>query len=711
MSTHEQRQPALSTVRRAGPWVCHGGAGRAPWWRRFHVRGVLTAAVALGLAQSQAAPPKLPDEFPITMTFRSLDGLKVNSDEFAKRLDAQASFDWIHAVRPDEAVRVIENRWPDKILTLQEAYGGLSERDFANVWFGHLLYKPGTLITRAIGPSDTVIVVDDPRRIVKSERRLERMQQHNQLAVVIYALDESGKPDWNKAEHLVVESIDRNGITVKRGQWGSSPKTFAAGKAVVAAHMMFWTHQWQLNFSLDSPRGGDGNLTAAEWYARKVADRVIKSGATGVEFDVARWTWGYPQEHAMDANNDRVADYGYLDGINSFGLGGRVFFRELRKVLGPDRIIQADSNDAIYGIRGWDYLNGVQLESFPAANNFDRFSPSFLHLMMWSQNAGVLPRASYPFTKTPTTVFSIAHRAGGGKTDSRFRVGLAAAVLTGSPHPFASLRDIKFDPANARATGIERGREGFGVFIWDEYRGGTLDKWHWLGRPLGDPKQDLGDLGTNDLLAGATWRWRMDPGFAATPEGPSRIKVTGIPAGILPPEMWFGVRYEAAGNRLPRMEAGRQYTIVFDGQGDDQWQYRGQQFDHVPRMAAISGAAPVEGTNPPVSVLVDSRPRTYRITYTSDGKSVPSFGVGEQIGATELTNIRLLTGSADRWSREFENGIVLINMSTNEWKATLPPGKSYRRLKGTQAPEVNSGEALGDAVVVPPQDAVFLVKR
>jgi hypothetical protein len=675
--------------------------------RRF-CRIFLTALLTVGSGEVFAGLPPLPDTYPMAMTFHAFDKINKGSPAFDDALGKQAPYLFIHGAGNAQKTHAVKARWPDKIVTLQDAYGGVSEEDYANVWPGHLLYKPGTLSSQNISPQDTVISVQDPSLIVKNARRLEKMQKKTPLALIIYALDKAGKPDWSHAEHLVAERIDGQKITVKRGQWGSKPLAFEAGKTVIAPHMMFWARQWQVNFSLHSPRGGAGNLTAAEWYARHAADNLAQASADGIEFDVGRWTWGAPEQQAMDIDNDRVADYGYLDGVNSFGLGGRVFFRELRRLVGPDKIIQADSNDAMFGVRGWQYLNGVQLESFPAANHFDRFSTAFLHLRMWAENAQALPHISYPFTKTPTTVYANARNADGSKTDARFRIGLAAACLTGMPHPFASLGNLKFDPANVIAND-DGSNQHFGVFAWDEYQGGDRHDWHWLGRPLAPAQQDLSDLGTADLLAGTSWRWVTDKGFTAKPSGQNAMTVEHIPANILPEQMWYGVRYEPNGG-LKTLQANQDYTLVFDAQGDDSWHYAGQDFAQVPRMLVISGAADTKKAAAPLSVLIDSTPRTYRVSFVADGSPAAVFGIAEQLGKTTLNAVKLYAGSAEHWSREFANGMVLLNMGHKPWHATVQKDL-YRHLKGTQAPEVNTGETVGSDVLVPPQDAVFLIKR
>ncbi|MDD5271538.1 MAG: hypothetical protein PHU14_02345 [Methylovulum sp.] len=661
-------------------------------------------------AAVSAKPIRLPETYPIAMTFRAFDNLKLGSDAFKKRLDENEPYALIHAVRPDEAAQTIHQRWPDKILTLQDAYGGIPIKDYDKVWPGHLLFKPGTLSTQNISPQDTTISVQDTGLIAKNNRRLQKISQKNPVSLIIYALDKDGKPDWSQAEHIIVEAIDGQKLMVKRGQWGSRPLAFTAGKAVIAPHMMFWSRQWQLNFSLHSPKGGTDNLTAAEWFARHIANRLAHSDADGIEFDVGRWTWGYPQEHPMDIDNDRTADYGYIDGVNSFGLGGQVFFRELRKLVGPDKIIQVDSNDALSGVRGWQYLNGVQLEAFPAANHFDRFSTAFLHLRMWVENASGLPHISYPFTKTPTTVYANARDSDGSKTDSRFRIGLAAACLTGMPHPFASLKNLKFDPANAKNNAEEDNGKDFGIFDWDEYHAGVRNDWHWLGHPLAAAQQDLSDLGKEDLLAGNQWQWLVDNGFTAKQNSQAAITVEHIPANILPEHMWYGVRYEPKLGGLKTLAQGRQYTVMFDAKGDDDWHYAGQTFAQVPRMLVISGGMAANKSNAPLSVLIGPKPRTYLVSFVADGKSALAFGVAEQLGATELSHIKLHTGGAERWSREFEKGLVLLNMTQNPWLVTVKKD-TYQHLKGIQATETNNGQAVDGEVLVPPQDAVFLVKR
>lgn len=661
---------------------------------------------------NKEAALKLPDTFPISMTFHAFNGAKFGSPAGKKVFEEQAPYSLIHGPRPDEVVALLHARWPEKIITLQAAYGGVNSPLFPKVWPGHLLYKTGTLLTEDISSTDMFISVANKNQIAKNNAQIEKTTRKIPFSVVIYAIDESGKPDWSQAEHVVIESMNQKGFVVKRGQWGSKPLSFKAGKAVVASHMMFWSGQWQLNFSLHSPRGGADNLTAAEWFARQIAQRVTNAKADGVEFDVARWIFGNPVNNSMDINNDLIPDYGYIDGVNSFGLGGQVFFRELRRLLGSNKIIQADSNNAISGVRGWKYLNGVQLESFPSANDFDRFSQSFLHLQMWVKNAEAQPQISYPFTKTATTIFSQDYLPNGSPTDFRFRVGFAAACLLGMPHPFAGLSSIDFDPENPSLNNKKKEKKG--VFNWDEYHGGDLNNWHWLGKPVADAVQNLTGLSKTDKLAKANWQWSVAKEFTAKHSDAKNefsATVETIPASVFPATLQNGVSLAPKNAEQIEVVPGHEYTIEFEAKGDDVWQYAGQSFERVPRMLTINGAVSTEKNAQPLSVLVDSQWRSFRISFVADATHAvtPVFGVSEQIGTTQIRNIKMYDGGGERWMREFENGLVLLNMTGNPWTVELPEDK-YKRLKGKQVPEINSGEMIKHQVVIPANDALFLTK-
>jgi len=641
---------------------------------------------------------QLPEEFPIPMAFRPL--------ESGDPIEKLAPFPIIHAGPIDK----IKKRWPDKMCILHRPYAALHRRlvarGKAKVWPGHFLYWAGSKVTRdlAADGTATTVFVEYPNRF--------RTDTPNKLGVaddvVIYRLDENGRPDWSHCEYAIVSKIGADFIEVLRAQYGTKPLEFKAQRAVVATHAQYCgdntgVRSWSLNFSLHCPQSPDG-LTAAEWAAAYFADELKERvpEADGIEFDVGMWRHGLFRR-PVDCNNDLTPDYGCMNGINSFGLGGQVFARELRRLLGPNKIIQVDSGGAAGGYRVWKYVNGIEMESFPSGSHFDRFSPAFEHLRHWCEKAEGVPQFSYGFTKIATTVFGDKYLDDGRKTNFRFRVGLASALMVGMPHPYAALG------RGSERKGAETA-DTFGIFYWDEYRGGDLNDWHWLGRPLGPAKRYLDDLDDRNLLNSPAVKWELKcaegceaeligGGEAKPPRG---VRVTKL-AEARPIDLF---RVQLVSSRVP-LRPGQEYTVSFRAKGTDSWKYMGHTFDGVPSLLSIHLSQ--RGN---FSVLLDSEWRQYHISLTTNAKATAvrlRLGVGEQIGETHIQDIRLRRGGAERWVRDFERGKVLLNMTYRPWKVEI--GEGYRYLHGEQDPDVNTGKTAAKVIEVPPCDARFLVKQ
>jgi hypothetical protein len=93
-----------------------------------------------------------------------------------------------------------------------------------------------------------------------------------------------------------------------------------------------------------------------------------------------------------------------------------------------------------------------------------------------------------------------------------------------------------------------------------------------------------------------------------------------------------------------------------------------------------------------------------------------SVDVEFRIEGAEPLYIRNLTVHAhpDAIYREFEHGAVFANPGFESYAfdlAKLLPGKSYRRLRGTekQDPKTNDGSAVGATLQLPARDGLFLV--
>lgn len=664
-------------------------------------------------------PSTLPDQFPITMTYH------VHSSTMENDLARFTPVQIMGSAGPENYVSA-HAAAPDKILLKQDAWGGDMSLNRGAIYPGHLLLKTGTTLSANATATDTVIYVSDYTRIATTQSQIDTGNANGMpFYLLLYKLDANGNPDWSQAEHVILTGINPDhSFIVKRAQLGSTPLAVTGGQARLAKHMEFWDGQWQLNFSLQCPRGGPLNLTAAEWYARQIKSLVDNLDADGVEFDVARWQWGSLGNNPMDCNNDLVTDFGYIDGVCSFGLGGQVFLKELRRLLGPGKVIQMDSNDSNQQ-RGWQYVNGVQLESFPSANDFSTFSRAFLHMRQWVERAEASPAFSYGYVKTTTTTFGNVYE-NGENVDWHFRVGFAAGLLTGMPSPFTVVANLNFDPGDPDA-GQQLGTV-VDLFQWDEYVGGALNDWQWLGRASGAAVQTPDNPGGN-MLSGATWGWTTESGFTAATSvsgGEYSTKITALAsvASVLPVDTtkYFSgttiPKTLAFGNRLqiisgaPAMVAGQEYTIEFEAKGNDHWDYAAQSFDKVPRMVAVKTPQSNGNANGgQMTVLVGGTNwKSYRLSFVASANSSQlAFGCSEQIGTVSIRNIRLFAGGAERWSREFEHGRVFLNMTKTPWVVNVA-ARSYRRLSGTQSPMINNGADVpaNTTVTVPAWDAVFL---
>jgi|GEM_PF-995168 len=659
----------------------------------------------------------LPEQFPIAMTYHG--PTPATNTTITEELVKYQNIEIIGAVN-DGNWDATRSTYPNKIVLKQSAWGSdIETPNKLDIFPGHLLLKTGTKLAANVSATSTVFYVDDYTKIASTQGAIDRDNADGKpLYVLIYKLDGSGNPDWSQTERAIVTTINADkSFVLSRAQFGGTPLAFEAGKTVIAKHMMFWGGQWQLNFSLQCPRGGPLNLTAAEWFAREVKRTVEESGADGVEFDVARWgcapAWG-----SMDCNNDLITDYGYIDGVQSFGLGGQVFLKELRKLLGPGKIIQHDGNST--GMqRGRKYVNGVQMESFPNANDYSTFSEAFLHFRHWTEDVETLPKFSYGYVKTVTTTFAHMTDTDGSNLDWHFRVGFASGLLAGMPSPFSSITDADFIPDEDINTNVTTEGNGGAIFKWDEYVGGDLNDWQWLGRPLGAAVQVLGNLDSSNLLASAVWRWKVETNFSATcltnsgefstvmtALAPSTNVVPGATdhfSGTQIPKIpAFGVRLEITSG-VPVFVTNQEYTIEFEACGNDSWNYAGQSFDKVPR--ALSILTPQDDTT--LDVLISSNWVPYRMSFFVTTNSPLTFGFSEQIGNAAVRNIRLYKGGAERWTREFEHGRVYLNMTKTPWDVNVGTG-AVQRLVGTQATNVNTGVAENGILTVPSWDAVFL---
>lgn len=61
--------------------------------------------------------------------------------------------------------------------------------------------------------------------------------------------------------------------------------------------------------------------------------------------------------------------------------------------------------------------------------------------------------------------------------------------------------------------------------------------------------------------------------------------------------------------------------------------------------------------------------------------------------------------------RDFEQGVVFCNLRSNGVSVPVDPAERLVRIKGTQDPAVNNGEAVGDSLILPVNDGIILLRQ
>ena len=563
---------------------------------------------------------------------------------------------------------------------------------------GHWVYFEGCQITADVlaESGQTMISVNDPScfRMKPPEKPGWRATPED---IVLTRLDAQGRPDWYAAEQVRLVSVDLEAktITVQRGCYGTNPLALKAGEAYAAAHAWWdWGSNggisWTANYSPHCPRDEQGR-SAADLLLKRFAGLFQPGGELesydGLEFDVMNFqpTSTNRGRRHFDTDGDGIADDGYRDGVNVYGVGVFDFCRRLRERLGADVLILGDGSASDTHQRCFTLFNGIESEWWPQWNDTDvtHWSNGINAHRFWKANAAD-PYFSY-----------FVHKIGGhdrrvwnATPYTTHRLVLAAAQ-------FVDAAVTHFYPIPP-----ESGEE---VGVFDELRNGRDRQLNYLGQPLG-PAVSLA-LAASDRFHGNGKRFTH--GFLAriqgqnievTQEGDAvRIASTDSAAQTLRFTIWSG---DIDNEDL---------TVSFTARAAPWTGYP----DEVARRMTVSvstGAKPKSN-----AIFVNTRPFAPRLYFRN--VQGPKVGLRFEVeGAAPIWLSKITTHAhADATYRLFENGLVLANPSDGPYEFDLrqiAPGVRYRRLRGSsqQDPETNNGQVVGDTVTLMPRDGLFLVR-
>lgn len=587
-----------------------------------------------------------------------------------------------------------------------EAAQGPTGPAFASIYAGYYLFYPGATIDRR--------VYADPERTEIHVNRVDRFQAGDDVALVPLLFDRFAR---EVVEEVVVESIvpDATGeggtLVVRRAQYGTQVLDYYQNYARAYPHVRPpHAPVWRWNFALHAPwdsQGVSAHRFAADWIAGWVTQR----HPTWDGLLLARAPWQLtpstlgnpgPANREADANADMEPDFGYYEESNYWGLGVTAFTERLRQVSSLDKVFLLGSDPAAAATdHAWPApgeVNGLFLEGFPDNTPGGNFDSGYARLAFWRENVATsTPPVNVVFTRAETAAYGGA--AGGSAANAPFRLGLATACLTDAWHVYTTPSDV---PPYTEM-----------VYAWDEYTGGDLEQGGWLGHPMDNASRQVSMLGGPSVPSPISWTgWTLVTREGAEAEGPIvdtevyysephslRARVTGIgkvPPGLDQVELRSAVLGTLAGGTHTLRFRAR---CVMDG-------------SPAPTARDLRVGILLDETafTPAGTVPVGGGWRDYFLTIEA-GQSAPvrlSFAFGGGLGSLWLDDVELLEGSAQLFTREYQNGIVLLNAGPITHTFSLPG--VFRRLAGTVDPEVNNGEGGLTSVEVPAGDARFLVR-
>jgi hypothetical protein len=582
--------------------------------------------------------------------------------------------------------------------------------------------------------------------------------------VVICPRNADGKLDWLNAEAGIITALDETNRTVTIRRWKTSKGWPARpeGTYIAVNSVLSYVNlggdlnvlsrrpgdnilqPWLPNLTEFCPRDPRSGLNAREylagWYAGLYRNHY--SYLDGMAFDVSVGTF-YPSERVSknaDSNGDGVPDGFFFNNINYWPLGMYDFFYTLRhgmpggfKGVGPDCLLVNDSNHN-EDQRFINLLNGAEYEysmdpiwsmPFTCSSLFDR-------LLLWGEHAP-RPDVTYVNNKNPDPIYHGGDAADlkGVMTLSHWRMDIASACMTSgyAGKDITRTGDGKHPELAQYPAAIEQ-RKKYGFPVppdYDEYHEGVRTNFNWLGLPTGQPERIVSQLGpvlyrfdstnaTPSMHAKTPWQ----AGSVEARKGHFTLGVRQVGFWLSGKDSWncFG---DLPLGSIP-FEKDAEYTVSFTVSGSNPWKALAARYANIPTNLRIrfkiNGIDAIAFSGFTASyiqeALVFEQPRKCVLTLKAPASGTGSlqFDLSENTGTTTINDLEIRKGCGDVFYRKFQKGLVVLNGSYADPVtvnvASLFPGESYSRIKGTQDAAHNNGEPVAETLTIQPHDAFFL---
>lgn len=552
---------------------------------------------------------------------------------------------------------------------------------------GWWLYRVGSVLTTAVDPDDTVLPV------ASSANFKLRADPYGGIGddIVLAPMGADGRPDFTAAEQVRLTGIDssNNRLTVLRGKYGTSPRSFPSG-AYLAPHEYAgpWSpvddRVWLYNLSTMCPTDAAGRCVVdaiVEQVGSWFGPGGVLAAFDGLQLDVFQLRT--PARAGVDADCDGIADLGIQAGVDTYLQGQIQLTRGMRAALGSKRYLLTDGG--VGQQPDTAAVNGVELEGFPTLDDYGitLWSQALMTLQFWqSRRAGT--RLNYPLYKyAAPNDYPVSF--------NRFRLTLAAALASNTAVSwFNDVGGSSGSPSD--------------VVIWDELVAGTAKTPGWLGAVRGETVH-LAERAA-DLLGGAGVTW--SDAFLSTLVGTSvTFAAESQPGG----KALVVSGRQAAGSltfSIPGLALnGPDLVLAFDLQAVKRTAYAGT----IGRPCTITVTG--EGGKLAQTLTV---PTTYFHTVLGcHGIGPGPIEVTFSVDGDPPVTLRGLKAFAapDAIARGFAKGAVFANPSGHDVTfdvATLFPRRRFARIVGSadQDPATNNGAPIGSSLVLGPLDALVV---
>ena len=441
---------------------------------------------------------------------------------------------------------------------------------------------------------------------------------------------------------------------------------------------------------------GSGRFVVAEGLADLWQDAIASTGQwDGLMIDVYCSTISWSQDATRQIDYQR-AGYPSIGAFDAaWTAASDTLARRLRRLVGPDFVIVGNCAASDHQAS----LNGWMRENFPFQNGGTWYDNMLneTHGYFADDRNFMAPPHNYIFT---------AQSGGAGSQYSsvnarKVRLGLGSAALgegygvfgpsdrnvASAPYHLYWYDEYAVDPATGRASGLVRDTG-------------------WLGEALGPSYQMIWagtnpDAVNNPGFETDTGGWTLNA-FApavATLARDASTSAVGAASGH--------VHVAAANGTDWYVNLSTTQAISVSANGDFSatfWARASSQ-----RGINVAAATPAGALVASRSLTIGTAWKQYQVILqpSQTGTARLQFYLGSVAGDVWFDDVHFQSGATNLYRRDFTNGIVLVNPTTQALQ--VPLGATYRRILGTVDTATNNG-AAGTSASVGASDALFLLR-